>query len=252
MLLGIERASSATKLMIDQIGAVADAWGRAATAAQRVRYSSRVRGCRRGSGGGRGGPRDEGLYGPPVRDRYEGYNQALRDNQRYDREQRMNADALNRNEDQITAGRKRPRGGENAARDLALNDGPIGPTSRPYWGQGDEWVNAREENLRWRQIDDGLSIPPPPRTGVTDLTEPEGRLGLAIDSTLMNLRLPSLPRETAAGGGAGAQVVMATTSSRPSWTTNFCIWRSRPRAANSRPCSGVRRRSISTPHLLKA
>lgn len=177
MLLGIERASSATKLMIDQIGAVADAWGRAATAAQRYGTAAGSGAAGAGSGGGRGGPRDEGLYGPPVRDRYEGYNEALRDNQRYDREQRMNADALNRNEDQIYSRQEAAARREKAARDLALNDGPIGPVSRPYWGQGEEWANAAEENRRWRQSDDGLSIPPPPRTGITDFTRAREPLG---------------------------------------------------------------------------
>jgi hypothetical protein len=133
MMAGIEKASSATKLMIDQVGLLRDAWGAAASAAERYGAAAgESSGVGRGGAGGRSRLTEE--------------EQAEREAQRQLAEDRRNADAINRNENQIYSRQEAAARRENADRDRAGNDGPIGPRDRPFWGDDDDWQNAHAED----------------------------------------------------------------------------------------------------------
>lgn len=146
MMAGIEKASSATKLMIDQVGLLRDAWGAAADAA--VRYGSAAgegAGAGRGGAGagGRGGGRRGGLTDEEREER---------EAQRQLAEDRRNAEAINRNEDQIYSRQEAAARRENIDRTRAENDGPIGPRPRPYWGDDDDWANAHTEDRNFNAV----------------------------------------------------------------------------------------------------
>lgn len=143
-LAGLERASSATQLMADQVGRVADAWGAATAAVERYGSAAGVA----AGAGGRGGPPGGsdgagGGGGTGGRGRPGG---AEREAARQLAEDRRNAEAINRNETQIYSRQEAAARRENAERDRMMNDGPIGPIDRPYWGENDDWANAHAEN----------------------------------------------------------------------------------------------------------
>lgn len=191
MLAGIERASSATGVMIEQVGAVADAWGRATSAAERY-------GTAAGATGG-AGPRGGGGRGGRLSDE----ELEAREAARQLTEDRRNAEAINRNENQIYSRQEAAARRENVDRDRAANDGPIGPPGRPYWGQGDDWVNAAEENRRFRRGDDGITIPPPPRTGITTTDRGRGTPPPLVDYVDRDEPSKTPNKKEKAGGSRG-------------------------------------------------
>lgn len=182
MLAGIERASSATRVMVEQIGVVSDAWGRAAGAAER--YGS-VAGAAEAAGavvprvGGGGGGRRGGLTDDELARRND--ERVRRDDERVRREaerqlaeDRRNADAINRNEDQIYRRQEAAARRENDAFDRAA------------------------------KADDGITIPPPPRTGITEINRqrpilPREDLGPEI----LEKDVGAGARGRAGGGGSG-------------------------------------------------
>lgn len=187
MLAGIERASSATKLMVEQVGAVADAWGRATGAAERYGTAAGVSG-----GGGQRGPGGGGRG-----------RRGLSDEERAERNMRREAEEDDREFNRRRTYTRRMGEYENQLRGPP-NDGPVGPPGRPYWGQGDDWANAAEENRRFRgRGDDGLSIPPPPRTGVTDFTR--ARQPLPPRDRFNFDEPPPTPPTARDGGGRGGR-----------------------------------------------
>ena len=95
----VEQTTSAVDRMIAQIARVGEAWRVAAAEAGGAMGGGR--------GGGGGGGRGGRLINPPGAGRpeeegYVGYDEAGRMNDRYDQGQRMNAEAENRNRDQIS------------------------------------------------------------------------------------------------------------------------------------------------------
>lgn len=183
MLAGIERASSATKLMIDQVGAVADAWGRAAGAAERYGTAA---GVSSGGAGPRGG----------------GGRSRLSDEERANREMRREAEEDDREFNRRRTYTRRMGEYENQLTG-PRDDGPIGPPGRPYWGQGDDWVNAAEENRRFRRGDDGITIPPPPRTGITTTDRGRGTPPPLVDYVDRDEPSKTPNKKERAGGSRG-------------------------------------------------
>lgn len=168
LMAGLERATSATQLMVDQVGRVADAWGAAASAAERYGIAAGGAG---GVGGGRGGgaaaggaegeaaAAAAGAAGGGGR-RRGGRQPAVSDEEREAARQlaedRRNAEAINRNENQIYSRQEAAARRDNASYNARMSrqqrerggGGIYGPS--PYEIEGaDSYEEAGRMNERF-------------------------------------------------------------------------------------------------------
>lgn len=150
----VAATATAVNQMVTEIGRLADAW-RAVGAEARSGAGS---GGAAGGGGRRGRPTDE-----------------AREAERQLLEDRRNADAINRNENQIYSRQEAMARRENDDR------------GRIYDNQR---LTAEMENREFNRlgaVDDGITIPRPPRTGITEITRareppgPRNELSMAED-----------------------------------------------------------------------
>jgi hypothetical protein len=132
----IDAAYTEVGRLITQARELATAWGEAGAA------------MRGGAGGGGAGGGGGGRSGPRAGGNPDDYRYANQLNeQNYDRRY---AGEVNRDFDAVSRQQRREAEYENRDFDMrarqAEREGPIGPPSRPYWGEGDEYDNAWYEN----------------------------------------------------------------------------------------------------------
>lgn len=152
----VTATASAVNQMVTEIGRLADAWRAVGMEAR----AGAPGGGGVGTGGGGGG----------------GGRSGVTEAERQIREDRRNADAINRNEDQIYSRQEALARRENEDR------------GRAYANQR---LTAEMENREFDRVgamDDGITIPPPPRTGITEITRardtpgPRNELSMAEDA----------------------------------------------------------------------